>query len=201
MVVIWFAMELVAVDHAKLIVKNHVMVQLTMVPLTVTLVWPAKWIQIALNVVSMLLLMNQHAFVIYNASDLVETVSWFVPMAVLTQPLPQLRPLLLPRQQPRQLRPLRPLRQLLPQPLPRRSVKDVGLVVPSIADHQNDLMIPAGSGKIPMITVVSQNYDAMKIVIRAVSAIIWNYAEPKCAHPKQSVTWEIANVHLDTLHG
>ena len=82
MVVIWFAMELVAVDHAKLIVKNHVMVQLTMVPLTVTLVWPAKWIQIALNVVSMLLLMNQHAFVISNASDLVETVSWFVPMAV-----------------------------------------------------------------------------------------------------------------------
>ena len=198
MVVIWFAMELVAVDHAKLIVKNHVMVQLTMVPLTVTLVWPAKWIQIALNVVSMLLLMNQHAFVISNASDLVETVSWFVPMAVLTKPLPQLLPRLQPPQQPRQLR---PLQQLLPQPLPRRSVKDVGLVVPSIADHQNDLMIPAGSGKIPMITVVSQNYDAMKIVIRAVSAIIWNYAEPKCAHPKQSVTWEIANVHLDTLHG
>ena len=149
-------MELVAVDHAKLIVKNHVMVQLTMVPLTVTLVWPAKWIQIALNVVSMLLLMNQHAFVISNASDLVETVSWFAPMAVLTRPPQRLQPLPQLPQLPQLLQPLQ-RRQRLRQLLQRRSVKDVGLLVTSIVDHQSVLMTLDGSGKIPMTTVVFLN--------------------------------------------
>ena len=100
--------------------------------------------------------MNQLAFAISNVSDLEETASWFVPMAVSTLPPPQLQP------PPRKL-PLRQLPQrLLQLPLPQqqllpRSVKDVGLLVTSIVDHQSVLMTLDGSGKIPMTTVVFLN--------------------------------------------
>lgn len=154
-VAIWFAMALVAVDHVKSIVKNHVMALLMMVPLTVTLVSPVKWTQTVLNAVLMLRLMNQLASAIFNALDLAETASWFVPMVALTLPPPQLQPRQLPLQQlPQRLLLRRPLPQ---QQLQQRSVKDVGLLVTSIVDHQSVLMTQDGSGKIPMTTVVSLN--------------------------------------------
>jgi len=156
-VAIWFAMALVAVDHVKSIVKNHVMALLMMEPLTVTLVSLVKWTQTVLNAVLMLLLMNQLASAIFNALDLAETASWFVPMVALTLPPPQLQPL--PRKLPLQQLPQRLLRRrpLPQQQLQQRSVKDVGQLVTSIVDHQSVLMTQDGFGKIPMTTVVSLN--------------------------------------------
>ena len=196
-VVIWFAMESAAVDHVRSIVKNLVTALLMMELLMETLVWPVKWIQTVPNVGSMLLLTNRLAFVIFNVSDLVETVSWFVPMVASIQPLQQLppQPLLQRRLRLPQLQPLQ--RQQLQQ----KSVKDAGLHVQSTVDQQRDLMIRDGSGRILMTIVVFLNCVAIKIVILAVNVIIWNYAELKCAHPKQFVTKEIVNVHLDTLRG
>lgn len=161
-VAIWFAMALVEVDHVKLIANNHVMALLMMAQLTVTLAWPVKWIQTVLNVVLMLLLMNQIAFAISNVSDQEETVSWSVPTVVLILPLPpqlqpqpllkklqQLRPQPRPRPQPRQ--------QLPPQQLQPKSVRDVGLLVTSIEDHQSDIMTVDGFGRTLMTTVVFLN--------------------------------------------
>jgi len=202
-VAIWFAMALVAVAHVKLIVKSHVMVLSMMEPRTVTLVWPVKWIQTVLNVVLMLLLTNQHASVTSNVSDLEEIVSWFVPMVVLIlqllqllQQLQRLRQQQPPLQSPQQLQ----RRQPLPQ-LQQRSVRDAGQLAQSIADHQSDLMIQDGSGRIPMTTVASLNCDVMKIAILVANVMTWNCVEQRCALLRLFVTRATANVHLDTLLG
>ena len=148
-------MALVAADHVKSTVKNHVMALLMMVPLTVTLVSLVKWIQTVLNAVLMLPSMNQLVSAISNVSDQEEIASWFAPMVAWTLPPPQLQPQL--RKQPLQLPPQQLRRLLPPQQLQPRSVKDVGLLVTSTVDHQSVLMTLDGSGKILMITVVSLN--------------------------------------------